>query len=205
MTYVEQLAEMDPVFSAALTKHTKKLAEKKPDAKPDTKPTPELETEPLKVKTFDDRCHKAYDLSLAGQSQKEIASEFGVNVSTIKRWIKRYFDLFADEIEHAKKLHLVSKRALEYASLARQSLRDAENAKTDKDRGMFRRLALKAFAQQDSLLALVGAYPQTPFEMYHNIQKMEPVDLSKERRGDQRTKEEIAENIVKIIARTRTL
>ena len=193
---VEQLPKS---FQIALDKRRKRIAAQNAKAKP------EPETGPLTVKTFDDRCHRAYDLFLAGRSQKEIADAFGISVSTVKRWHKRYTDLFAAEIETAKKLHLVSKRCLEYSSLARQSLRDAEFAKNDKDRGMFRRLALKCYAQQDVLLSLVGGYPAEPAELYDNFQKMEPVDREQARQADNRSEQEVVDSIVGILARTRKL
>lgn len=181
--------------------------------------------EVMPATTREEKVEKAMALKLRGIPAKNIAIALKVSQPTIYNWINEYIEKYKEDIEKRSGANLLSETMLYWDNLERlclyeisqlgegTSVYDTGLKKMVKiDQGGSKILKLKfilAAAQcrkeKSNLMLQTGILPKEPEKIYHRMEEEKRVDEKIPIDVSERSKKEIANNIVKLLERTRAV
>ncbi len=149
-----------------------------------------------------EQCREIFRLSIAGQSQQEIATHLGLSRPTISRRLSQYREAYRRQLESQPRIHLISERLSRYESIAEDALKDAETADDDRGKKLHRELALKSMQLYDALALAVGVIPKAADRAIIFTQDLDSIS---ERSDVEKSPEELRADILQLLRYGRQL
>lgn len=151
-----------------------------------------------------DKQRQAYAMRKSGRKANQIAKQFGVDKSTIYRWIEAHRDDFRQMLENTPPLNIIAQELADLETIEQEARDSAGNTKSERQKNSFLTTALKAKKVRHHLLLETGVIPKEPTKIYNVVNEMKPFDKREEKR-EERTKEELVEDVLKAIKYCRRL
>lgn len=159
---------------------------------------------PTKVIAVDERHREAYLMKRSGEQIKAIASKFGVDVRTIHRWLMTYEENYRKALEEKPMVNLIAEEVAKLDEMEHTARKLASASRSDAHCRGYLNLALKALIAKQQFLLNVGVLPTEPAKIYTTISSNQPGD-SRTSSSDERSDEEIQQNIIELLKHARSL
>jgi len=147
-----------------------------------------------------EKCREAFRLQMSGLRQTEIAERLNTSRSTVCRLLRDYNAAYVQSLEETPKINLIAAELEKLNQYEEAANRDAEAATTDRDKQAFKRLAMSAAKERQSLMIQTGILPKEPDKLYHVTQQLRTDDEKKRR---PRTDDEIKESLINLLEHRR--
>lgn len=162
--------------------------------------------EPKPLVLDDERHREAYRLRRRGVKVSDIASKFGVDVRTVHRWVRSYYEAYRQCLEETPVVNLIAEEVADLKDLEHTAMQAANDAVDDCNRRGYFNLVLKTMRARHQLLLEVGVLPKEPTKIYNAVQEFKPHDvLSSSEDEDGRTEEEMRSEIMNLLRHARTI
>ena len=145
---------------------------------------------------------QCFELKLAGKTNDEIAAEVGVSRSTVVRRLKDYGEMFAQQLIGTPRKHLLAEEVARLNSLETEARSEARMASTPSAKNAFLKTALLAIGKRLSLLLESGVIPREPQML---LTAHVPQEDKRTKHPDDRTDEEIKQDIMVLLRQSRRL
>lgn len=201
------------------------LLEDLADTSPKERSTEDIERDKLAALSLDEKAAKAFDNQMRGIPVSAIAAAFGVDQSTVYRWLSHYSSQYRQRIEQEPAANLISESLLfltriEELCLYEANQSDADGTTFDSTTGevtrpksfqasgnkaKFIQSAMKARQMKTDLMIQTGILPKEPERLYHafDTEKRDKEDVVSTAMS--RTSDEIRNDIEKLLEKGRTL
>lgn len=173
----------------------------------------------------EDKWARAYEMKLQGFAPSAIAKVFDVDQSTIYRWMRKHHERYRRALEQEPAANLLAEHLqfldhIEEVCLHEATMLKSDEAVIDPDTGTVTRgknvnvgglktkwiqTALKARQMKIETMTSSGILPKEAEGIYKKMEDEKRVDKVEESSAPTRSKEEIAENIARLLERGRRL
>lgn len=163
-----------PETSNVQTSNVQRQKPKEPEEKqePDTDKRQEPQIVYRDIPQTDPRHKQAYAFYKSGKHPEDIATQFGVSVRTIFRWLDAYREATREALEQSDPLNLITEQIQKYENIEREALLSARITTSERSRGRYLKLALDSAKAKTHLLLDVGLVPKDPTRIYSLIQNL---------------------------------
>ena len=185
----------------------------------------EIERDKLAALSLDDKAAKAFDNQMRGVPVSAIAAAFGVDQSTVYRWLNQYSQTYRQRIEQQPAANLIAESLLFLTRIEELCLYEANQSEADGgtydsktgevsrpksfqaggNKAKFIQSAMKARQMKNDLMLQTGILPKEPEKLYHAFTD-EKLKSDEETSTDvSRTSDEIRKDIEKLLSKGRTI
>ena len=137
--------------------------------------------------------------------QADIAAKMEISRTTVWRLVTEYRQIFRKQLEETPKLHLIAERIAQFETIAEESLMDAARASSHTARRHHREVARKCLVSANELALSTGILPSEPAKVYSVTISEKREDLTAKNGEPTRTREEVIDNIERLLTHGRTL
>ena len=209
MSEIKSLAEMVHEFGE------KSEEEKTPEEK---------KIESIRLLPDDEKYARAFDMRMQGLTAMNIATVFGVSPQTITSWLSKHAQNYRMHLEQEPAANIVAEsilflRKIEEVCLYEASQFDSDSIVVDsigivtrnknyKSADLKMKYLLAGLKSREMMLNLMiktGVLPTEPERMYHLLSDSKKAVLEDSGSHKSRSKEEIAENVLKLLEKSTTL
>ena len=192
---------------------------------PESKSPEEIERDKLTALSLDEKAAKAFDNQMRGVPVSAIAAAFGVDQSTVYRWLNHYAQTYRQRIEQQPAANLIAESLLFLTRIEELCLYEANQSEVDGgtydsktgevsrpktfqasgNKAKFIQSAMKARQMKNDLMLQTGILPKEPEKLYHAF------DVEKREKEEEigtaitRTPDEIRKDIEALLSKGRTL
>lgn len=135
------------------------------------------EREQLTESTLPETHHQAFAMRLQGKSVSAIAQHFGVDRTTVWRWIQKVAAEFREQLENEPTFNIFAREVQNLDDLERQARENAERTNSDRARTGFLAEARRCCTARTNLLLTCGVIPKAPEHLYRATVNLKPEDL----------------------------
>lgn len=170
-------------------------------------PGGDTSADPAEESSLPKHWHEAFRLRLAGEGVSEIAAKYGVDRTTIWRWIQRVEEEAANQLAIEPVFNIISREVARLTDLETQSRAAALNCPDD-SKAKIGHLdqARRCQIARTSLLLRIGLIPSLPEKVFTVINDYRPVEIgAAENAAACLSRAEAIRILVETIQKTRTI
>jgi transposase-like protein len=201
------------------------LLEDLADTSPKDKTPEDIERDKLTSLSIDDKAAKAFDNQMRGIPVSAIAAAFGVDQSTVYRWLSHYSKQYRQRLEQEPAANIISESLLFLTRIEELCLYEANQSDVDgatfdsatgevtrpksyqasSNKAKFIQSAMKARQMKTDLMIQTGILPKEPERLYHafDTEKRDKEDLISTALS--RSPDEIRKDIEQLLSKGRTI